>query len=176
MMALVTGGQIDRIILDPNQGGACYCPGGDPFMTLTAGYLGSLAWGILLAVVGKHKKIDTRYLTMLLAFAIIALTIAYLQNFFGILFGLMFGLSLLFIAIEFTRSQNQNVQLILGLTSCFYAVLDIKSDILDHPELRSDAAMLTDLTGVPIVFWGGLWITIALFSCFKLILWLYRNP
>jgi len=176
MMALATGGRIDHIILDPNQGGACYCPGGEPFMTLTAGYLGSLIWGIFLAVAGKHKKIDARLLTMFLSIIVIALTMAYIHNFFGILFGLIFGLALLFVAVEFSKSQNQKVQLILGLTSCLYAILDIKSDILDHPGLSSDATMLSDLTGVSVVFWGTLWITLALFSSFKLILWLYRNP
>ncbi|HIF38045.1 MAG TPA: M50 family peptidase [Gemmatimonadetes bacterium] len=176
MMALATGGRIDQIILDPNQGGACYCPGGEPFMTLTAGYLGSLIWGIFLAVAGKHKKIDARLLTMFLSIIVIALTMAYIHNFFGILFGLIFGLVLLFVAVEFSKSQNQKVQLILGLTSCLYAILDIKSDILDHPGLSSDATMLTNLTGVSVVFWGTLWITLALFSSFKLIFWLYRNP
>lgn len=176
MMALVTGGRIDQIILDPNQGGSCYCPGGEPFMTLTAGYLGSLTWGIFLAVAGKHKKIDARLLTLSLSITIITLTIAYIHNLFGILFGILFGLMLLFVAAEFSKSQNQTVQLILGLTSCLYAILDIKSDILDHPGLSSDAALLTNLTGVPVVFWGGLWITLALFSSLLLIYWLYRNP
>ena len=44
MTAVATGGHIDRIALDPRQGGACYCPGGNAFLTLSAGYLGSLAW------------------------------------------------------------------------------------------------------------------------------------
>ena len=45
MIAVATGGTIERIVLDPDQGGACYCPGGNAFLTLSAGYLGSLAWG-----------------------------------------------------------------------------------------------------------------------------------
>ena len=44
-VAVATGGTIERIVLDPNQGGACYCPGGSAFLTLSAGYLGSLGWG-----------------------------------------------------------------------------------------------------------------------------------
>ena len=41
VVAVVTGGTIERIILDPREGGACYCPGGNTFLTLSAGYLGS---------------------------------------------------------------------------------------------------------------------------------------
>ena len=100
---------------------------------------------------------------------------AYVKNTFGILFGTVFGLVLFFIAIEFSKSQNQKIQLILGLTSCLYSILDIKGDILDHPTLPSDAAMLNDLTGIPVVFWGLLWIMIAIYTCTKLIAWLYKT-
>jgi hypothetical protein len=41
-------------------------------------------------------------------------------------------------------------------------VLDIKSDVLERPELRSDAFMLAELTGIPTVVWGFLWISAAL--------------
>ena len=43
--SVLTGGTIERITLDPRQGGACYCGGGNAFLTLSAGYLGSLLWG-----------------------------------------------------------------------------------------------------------------------------------
>ena len=174
-MALATGGQIDQIIIDRNEGGACYCPGGNRYLTLTAGYLGCLAWGVSLAAATRYKRIDPRHLTLLLSGILIVITMAYVKNTFGILFGIVFGLILLFIAIEFSRSQNQKIQLILGLTSCLYSILDIKGDILDHPTLPSDAAMLNDLTGIPVVFWGLLWIMIAIYTCIKLIAWLHKT-
>ena len=55
------------------------------------------------------------------------------------------------------------------------AGLDIKSDILDRPELRSDARMLAELTGVPTLLWGGLWIAVALLFCFVLFRWAWRR-
>ncbi len=175
LMALATGWQIDQIFIERNEGGACYCPGGNRFLTLTAGYLGSLAWGVSLAAATRYKRIDPRHLTLLLSGILIVITMAYVKNTFGILFGIVFGLILLFIAIEFSRSQNQKIQLILGLTSCLYSILDIKGDILDHPTLPSDAAMLNDLTGIPVVFWGLLWIMIAIYTCIKLIAWLHKT-
>ena len=175
LMASATGGRIDQIILIPNQGGSCYCPGGNAFLTLSAGYLGSMAWGVLLVAASRYRRIDPRHLTILLSTIVIVLTAAYLKNLFSIVFGILFGLSLLFVAMEFSRYQNQKLQLILGLTSCLYAILDIKSDILDRPTLRSDATMLHDLTGIPPVFWGFLWVTIAIFTCIHLIRWLYKD-
>jgi hypothetical protein len=59
----------------------------------------------------------------------------------------------------------------LGLTSCLYAVLDIKSDILDRPGLPSDATALARLTGIPALAWGLVWITISLVVC----VWLVRR-
>ena len=51
----------------------------------------------------------------------------------------------------------------LGLTSALYAILDIKSDVLDRPDLQSDAYMLAELTGVGnAMVWGVVWITAAL--------------
>jgi hypothetical protein len=48
------------------------------------------------------------------------------------------------------------------VTSCLYAILDIKSDILDRSHMRSDARMLSEVTALPTEFWGILWILIAI--------------
>ena len=60
---------------------------------------------------------------------------------------------------------NRIVLTVLGLTSCLYAILDIKSDIIDRPGLRSDAHMLAELTGIPTLVWGAFWIALALVAC-----------
>jgi hypothetical protein len=59
--------------------------------------------------------------------------------------------------------MNRRLLLTLGLTSTLYAILDIKSDVLDRPELESDAYMLAEVTGIgTTTMWGVLWIAIAL--------------
>ncbi|HSM60554.1 MAG TPA: M50 family metallopeptidase, partial [Longimicrobiales bacterium] len=57
MVAVATGGTIQRIVLDPYQGGACYCPGGNALLTLSAGYLGSLAWGAALTEAARARRV-----------------------------------------------------------------------------------------------------------------------
>ena len=52
LAAIATGGAVERIVLDANQGGAAYTRGGIPFVTLSAGYLGSLLWGVLFVMLG----------------------------------------------------------------------------------------------------------------------------
>ena len=175
VVAVATGGAIDRIVLDPNQGGACYCPGGNAFLTLSAGYLGSLAWGGLLISAGQAKRINSRWVTGAAGLLVVGLTLAYVRSIFGFGFGLAFGVALVIGAAKLSPAVNQSVLLTLGLTSCLYAILDIKSDILDRPELRSDAAMLGDITGIPTVVWGSLWITVAVLASAWLFQWSYRR-
>ena len=175
MVAVATGGTIERIVLDPNQGGACYCPGGNAFMTLTAGYLGRLAWGGLMVSAAQAKRINSRWVTGAIGLLVVGLTIAYVRSVFGFGFGVAFGLALVIGAAKLSTAVNQGVLLTLGLTSCLYAILDIKSDVLDRPELQSDAAMLGDLTGIHTMVWGGLWITVAVLASTWLFQRSYRN-
>ncbi len=175
MIAVATGGTIERILLDPNQGGACYCPGGNAFLTLSAGYLGSLAWGALLISAGQMKRINSRLVTGAVGLLVVGLTLAYVRSTFGFWFGLAFGSVLFLGALRLSAAVNQGILLTLGLTSCLYAILDIKSDVLDRPELRSDAAMLGELTGIHTVVWGGLWITVAVLATAWLFQWSYRR-
>ena len=161
LASIATGGTIERIVLDPQQGGACYCGGGNAFLTLSAGYLGSLFWGVVLLAATGVRRIPNQVLVFLVGALVFLLTALYVRNGFGLAFGLAFG-AVLMAAGRKLRSGASRVLLTgLGLTSCLYAILDIKSDVLDRPELRSDAAMLAELTGVPTTTWGVIWIAVA---------------
>ena len=92
----------------------------------------------------------------------VALTIAYVRGSFGLVFGILFGLGLVATGRLLPAVANRVVLTTLGLTSCLYALLDIKSDVIDRPELQSDARMLAEMTGVPTLAWGALWIVVAL--------------
>ncbi|MCA1788969.1 MAG: M50 family metallopeptidase [Thioalkalivibrio sp.] len=160
--SLATGGSVQRIELDPYQGGACYCPGGNAFIVLSAGYLGSLAWGAGMFAAARSRRIRTDWLNTAIAGLVIAITVLYVRTGFGLTFGIVFGVALLWAALRAGPVINRGILYTLGLTSALYAILDIKSDILDRPHLRSDARMLAEITGVPTVVWGVLWIGMAL--------------
>ena len=169
-MAVITGGQVQRIVVTPDQGGACYCPGGNAFLTLSAGYLGSLVWGAVILALARARSPAPRDSTTAIGAVVLALTALYVRNTFGILFGALFGAALIAM-----RAAGRTVHVLaltaLGLTSCLYALLDIKSDVLDRPYLESDAAMLADMTGIPTVVWGALWIGLGA----ALSWWLFRR-
>ena len=172
--SIATGGSIQQITLDPRLGGSCACPGGNAFLTLSAGYLGSLAWGGVMLEVGRWAGKRAGWIVRILGTLVAILTVLYVRGAFGIVFGLLFGLGLAYVAVRLSTGVNRAVLTVLGLTSCLYAVLDIKGDILDRPELPSDAYMLAEVTGVPTLAWGILWITIALLVSGWLFLRAYR--
>jgi len=175
LAAIATGGGIQRIELTVDQGGACYCGGGNAFLTLSAGYLGSLAWGaaLLLIAVGATKR--HRITLMAIGSLVAAVTVLYIRRPFGLMFGLLAGLALIAAARRLPPPVNRGILTVLGLTSCLYAILDIKSDILDRPDAHSDAYMLAQLTGIHTVVWGILWITVALVVSALLIRRLWRR-
>ncbi len=175
MVAVATGGSIQRIVLDPYQGGACYCPGGSAFLTLSAGYLGSLGWGAALTEAARAKRVPSKAVVGLIGGLVVALTALFVRSTFGVVFGIAFGIALTVASRRLSAGLNRTLLLTLGLTSSLYAILDIKSDVLDRPNLESDAHMLAQLTGVPTVAWGALWITVALAATFVLFRRAYRK-
>jgi len=169
---VVTGGTLDRITLDPRQGGATYSTNGNALLVLSAGYLGSLAWGGLMVSAARSKRIPTDWVNGLIGVLVILLTVFYVRSGFGIAFGILFGAAMVTASRKIGSTMNRHLLLTLGLTSALYAILDIKSDVLDRPELESDARMLAETTGIgTTTMWGVLWIAIAI----AFTVWLLRR-
>jgi len=160
--AVATGGSIQKIVLDPYQGGATFTVGGNAFATLSAGYLGSLAWGALMVEAARARRVRPDLVVGLIGGLVVALTVLYVRSGFGIAFGVLFGLALAAVSRKLSVAVNRTLLLALGMTSSLYAILDIKSDVLDRPQLESDAFMLSKITGIPTMVWGIVWIVIAL--------------
>lgn len=176
LAAVATGGRVEAILLTADEGGLCRCPGGNAFLTLSAGYLGSLAWGVGLFAAAVHRPGWARALVAAIGTGVVALTLWVTRNAFGIAFGMAFGAGLMASARWLGRPANAAVLGILGLTSCLYAIFDIKSDVLDRPHLPSDAVMLGEVTGIPGLVWGVLWIATAVAVTGALLRWAWRRP
>ncbi len=169
--SVATGGGIEKITLDPRQGGACHCFGGNAFITLSAGYLGSLLWGGAMFSAARSDKVKTSWVNGFIGAMVVALTVFFVRGGFGMIFGIAFGLTMIFVSKQMGSVVNRGLLLTLGLTSALYAILDIKSDVLDRPNIRSDAAMLSEITGVSTTIWGLIWISIAI----AVSVWLMRR-
>jgi hypothetical protein len=162
-VALLTGGSIDHIEVVKEQGGLCVTRGGNRFLTLSAGYLGSLIWGGLALLLAGRTRRD-RGVTLAMSGVILLATIIWVRPILGFGFGfhLLAGLVLLLIGARLPRSFNDIFLKVFGLASCLYAIPDIWSDTVARSHLPSDARMLAEMTHIPTVMWGGFWIIVAL--------------
>lgn len=165
--AVATGGRIEEIVVVPQEGGHTLTIGGSRFWTLSAGYLGSLAWGGLILVLAARTHLD-KLLSVVIGTGMILVSILYGGNWFVHLFGISFGGGLILVGGLLPESINDWILRVIGFTSCLYAILDIKSDVLDRSGVRSDARMLhEELTPmIPTVAWGIIWIIIAIIGTF----------
>lgn len=166
LVAMVTGGRIVRIEINAMQGGVCYTQGGSRFLTLSAGYLGSMAVGAGILLAAARSKVDTKIAGGLGA-VLIVVTLVYVRSTFGFIFGLGSGAALVAMGAFLPNWVSDVALKVIGTTSCLYAILDIKSDILDRPTVRSDAVMLQEVTGIPSILWGIVWIVVAAFVTWR---------
>ena len=163
--AVATGGRVEEIELVAAQGGLCVTAGGNRFITLSAGYLGSLAWGGVILWLASRTRLD-KAVTAMLGLLLLTVTVALVRPVvhFGFAFGILAGAALLAMGGLLPQGVNAFALRLIGLTSCVYAILDIKSDVLDRPHMRSDATMLADATGLPALFWGLIWMGAAILA------------
>lgn len=160
LAAVLTGGAIESIRLTADEGGLCITRGGSRFLTLSAGYLGSLFFGSLLVLVAARSRRD-RGVVAALGLALLAVTLLFVRTVFGFVYGLAAGVVLLLVARTLPESVSDAILKVLGSVSCLYAVWDIASDVLLRDVPGSDASALSLLTGIPAVLWGLLWIAVA---------------
>lgn len=161
LAAVATGGSIERIELSAAEGGLCVTRGGSRFLTLSAGYLGSLLSGALILVVGARSRHD-RALVAGLGLVTLGVTLLYVRTSFGLLYGLLAGAALLAAAAWLPAAVSDAVLCVVGIVSCLYAVEDIASDLLFRDIPGSDANALAALTGIPGVVWGAFWAALAI--------------
>ncbi len=161
LAAIATGGRIAEIHVNTQQGGHAITQGGSRFWILSAGYLGSLVWGGLILILAARTHRD-RAISVLIGILMVVISISFGNDGFTYLFGIGFGAALIAIGLFLPETVNDWILRTIGMTSCLYAILDIKSDVLDRAHLRSDARMLSEVTILPTEVWGLIWVAIAL--------------
>ncbi len=159
--AVATGGDVISLSVSAEQGGEAWTRGGNRFLTLSAGYLGSLIMGLGLLLVALRTNLDRLVMTGF-GLMLIAITAFYIRDGFAILFGLGTG-ALMLVTARFANIQiNDLVLRVIGLTSIIYVPYDIFSDTIARSALQSDARMLAEEFGGATLLWGGLWLLVSL--------------
>lgn len=176
LAAFATGGEIVEIQINKYLGGHCVSQGGNQFVIASAGYLGSLLWGVALFVSGYNKKWSLYFETSLSIFIVFIAA-----NYIGLTNWYASGISLLFAIFFFLSPRflpevvNRYTVLFLGLTSSFYVAVDIGQDLVINTYMGSDAFFLSTITGIPAVIWGMVWLVISLLTIYKLFVYGYKK-
>ncbi len=160
LTAVFTGGSIVELRVFENEGGQALTRGGLPILVVSSGYIGSMILGGLLLLFAIRPR-GTRTLGVITATALLAISLLYVRNTFGIVFGATFALALGFAALKLPQRINQTILQWLGALSCLYALLDIKDDLLTLEHRQTDAQILAQMTGIPAIVWGIVWSALA---------------
>jgi hypothetical protein len=178
LMAILWGGSIEAIRVSSDIGGVCeyrITPSWLAEMSVaSAGYLGSMIWGALILFLSCRLKND-RYIT--LAIGVILLFFSYFVilsgEWFGIIFTVGFAFVLLAAAKWLPDIFHDYFLHLLGIISCLYVVADIADDLIFRSGIGSDADRIAELSFIPSVVVGVLWIVLALGILFLVLRWCF---
>ncbi len=151
--AIVSGGSVEKIILDLDLAGSTITKGGNQILIAMSGYIGSLILGSLIFISANSKNLS-KWITTILAVLIFLIAVNLVQG--GVQIFLSIVIALVFYFLP--RYANEKIVkiffLFIGLTSCFYIVADIKQDLLTTTLRETDTQILEYLTGIPALVIG----------------------
>ncbi|WP_127115998.1 M50 family metallopeptidase [Shimia sediminis] len=158
---ILTGGEVVSLSVNAMEGGEVLARGGNRFLTLSAGYVGSLLIGVILLLTAVNTRAD-RIAMMCLGALILGVTLLYSSEPFAVIFGIATAALMLAAAAWLNHDINDLILRVIGLTSMIYVPYDIFSDTIARAHLYSDARMLAEEFGGTTMIWGGLWLAISL--------------
>ena len=166
---LLTGGSVESFSISPQQGGMVIGRGGNRFLSLSAGYLGSLMLGMVLLILALQTKADRAVLAVF-GGVMCLVALLYIRDLFALVFCIGTGSAIFATAWYLRREVSDLVLRVIGLTSVIYVPFDIFDDTIRRSGIRSDAFMLAEEFGGPTMMWGGVWLVlsgIAIYLCLR---------
>ena len=161
LMTWATGGEVVSLTISPSQGGEVWSRGGNPFLTLSHGYLGSLLIGVGLLLLALRTALD-RIVVAGFGLAMVVIAVLLIRDLYALFFTMGVGVLLLLAARYLSLRSNDLILRIIGLSSMIYVPFDIFSDTIARSQLPSDARMLAEEFGGATVIWGGFWLLVSL--------------
>lgn len=160
--AKITGGTVESITLDPDEGGLTKMRGGNPYVSLPAGYIGSCLWGSFMVFAG-FSNTGSKVISVFVGLAMLA-TLWWARNW------LARGVTIFsigFIAFLWWLEGGKYLRyfvLFLGVMSSMYSLWDIVDDLISRKVNESDASQYSRICcggAFGSRFWGVLWFFIS---------------
>ena len=156
----LTGGEVRALEIAANQSGHVMAVGGNRFIILSAGYVGSLVVGAGLFLLTGYTKQD-RWISRVMALVLAAVAIAYMRTPFALGFCLVVAAAMALMSFYLSDQTNDLVLHFIALASMLYVPFDIYSDTLRWGSSGSDAHMLAELVGGTARLWGFFWLALS---------------
>lgn len=172
--SIISGGKIIEMNIGFDLGGKCETEGGNTIFIASAGYLGSLLWGLLFFLSPNNQK--TGFWIIILISALILITsISISANSTFVILALILS-SLLVSSAFFLRIPIITIIVrAFGLISCIYVLFDIKDDLLSHTIVLSDASILSSLTNIPVTLIGLSWAFVSIVGIYIAMRFSYKD-
>ncbi|MBN2799060.1 MAG: M50 family metallopeptidase [Deltaproteobacteria bacterium] len=162
LAALLTGGSVLEVSFGTDQGGWARTQGGNAFIILNAGYLGSTLTGLALLRLGRTPRASRIGLS---AIALLLVGVAvFLMSWLSMaqVYAVLMAAAFLLLGRFAGAGLQRFVLRALGMFSVLYALWDIADDVFTPAgSPMSDAAALAQLTYVPSCCWGVTWIALS---------------
>ncbi|KAI1491178.1 peptidase M50B-like-domain-containing protein [Biscogniauxia mediterranea] len=159
--AVLTGGRVKSISLDPREGGVTHMVGGKSAITLPAGYLGSSFIGALLIFCG-FNIVASKIASLVLAVCFL-LTLWWGKRDWLTILTILLAVGLLVACWFIVHAEALRfVVLFIGVMSSLYSVWDICDDLILRKVNSSDASVFAQRYGGSSQCWGVIWSIISI--------------
>jgi len=162
LAAVLTGGHVESISLDPREGGVTHMRGGVGAITLPAGYLGSSLIGSLLILCG-FDIVASKVASIVLAVCFL-FTLWWARKDWLTIVTVLAAVGLLVACWFIAHAEPLRfVVLFIGVMSSLYSVWDICDDLIFRKVNSSDASVFAKRYGGSSQCWGIIWSIISVF-------------
>ncbi|KAI3322646.1 peptidase M50B-like-domain-containing protein [Xylariaceae sp. AK1471] len=158
--AILTGGRVESISLDPHEGGVTRMVGGKSAITLPAGYLGSSLIGAILIFTG-FNIVASKIVSIALGVCFL-LTLWWGKKDWLTIITILLAVGLLIGSWFIVHAEALRfVVLFIGVMSSLYSVWDICDDLILRKVNSSDASVFAKRYGGSSQCWGVIWSLIS---------------
>jgi len=170
LVAILTGGSVDRITIHADGSGVTWTRGGIQWMVNFAGYLGTVLIGLFsihLIKTGFNARI---VLSVFLAIMGLSVVFTGFHDMFGTIWGLIIGLCLFFVITNFRQGIAEFVATFISIQLLLNAFYDLRVlFFLSGTGVHTDAMNMANETGIPSIFWACLWIGISVYTTYRVL-------
>jgi hypothetical protein len=177
LAAVITGGDFRRFVVRSDLSGVAWSAGGIRWIVSSAGYVGSAAFGGLLAILAA-RGVSARWVLIGLGLILGLLCLLFVRNIFGVISGLALTVALVAAGARLNKLWADGLLLFLAVQLMLNG-LDSLVDLLvvstSFPGAPTDAAIMASATGIPAVVWAFLWSALTLVILWYSLRFAYRR-